>query len=58
MTDAAAVHLKVPESFNFKLVRDRYRDMYQVIGDMGILTASAQIRSSGWKMFAWVYTQA
>jgi uncharacterized protein (DUF2252 family) len=37
------------DSFNFKLVRDAYRDLYQVINDMAILTASAQIRSSGWK---------
>ena len=37
------------DSFNFKLVRDAYRDLYQVIHDMGMLTASAQIRSSGWK---------
>jgi uncharacterized protein (DUF2252 family) len=37
------------DSFDFKLVRDAYRDLYQVIHDMGILTASAQIRSSGWK---------
>ena len=37
------------DSFDFKLVRDAYRDLYQIIHDMGILTASAQIRSSGWK---------
>jgi uncharacterized protein (DUF2252 family) len=37
------------DSFDFKLVRDAYRDLYQVIHDMGVLTASAQIRSSGWK---------
>jgi len=37
------------DSFDFKLVRDAYRDLYQVIHDMGLLTASAQIRSSGWK---------
>jgi uncharacterized protein (DUF2252 family) len=37
------------DSFDFKLVRDAYRDLYQVINDMAILTASAQIRSSGWK---------
>src|SRR5258708_37719310 len=35
------------DSFNFKLVRDAYRDLYQVIHDMGLLTASAQMRSSG-----------
>ena len=37
------------DSFDFKLVRDQYRDLYQVIHDMALLTASAQIRSSGWK---------
>ncbi len=37
------------DSFDFKLVRDQYRDLYQVIDDMATLTASAQIRSSGWK---------
>lgn len=37
------------DTFDFKLVRDAYRDIYQVIHDMAILTASAQIRSSGWK---------
>jgi uncharacterized protein (DUF2252 family) len=37
------------DTFNFKLIRDAYRDIYQVINDMAILTASAQIRSSGWK---------
>jgi uncharacterized protein (DUF2252 family) len=37
------------DSFDFKLVRDAYRDLYQIIHDMGVLTAAAQIRSSGWK---------
>src|SRR5450432_13321 len=37
------------DSFDFRLVRDAYRDLYQIINDMGVLTASAQIRSSGWK---------
>jgi uncharacterized protein (DUF2252 family) len=37
------------DSFDFKLVRDAYRDLYQFIHDMAVLTASAQIRSSGWK---------
>jgi uncharacterized protein (DUF2252 family) len=37
------------DSFNFKLIRDQYRDIFQVIDDMATLTASAQIRSSGWK---------
>lgn len=35
------------DSINFKLLRDRYRDMYSVIDSMAILTASAQLRSSG-----------
>ena len=37
------------DGFNFKLIRDRYRDIYQVISEMGALTASAQLRSSGWR---------
>jgi uncharacterized protein (DUF2252 family) len=37
------------DSFDFKFVRDAYRDLYQVTHDMAVLTASAQIRSSGWK---------
>ena len=37
----------VKDSINFKLIRERYRDIYQVIDDMAILTASAQLRSSG-----------
>ncbi len=37
------------DSFDFKFVRDRYRDLFQIIDDMATLTASAQIRSSGWK---------
>jgi uncharacterized protein (DUF2252 family) len=35
------------DSINFKLLRNRYRDMYQVIANMGMLTASAQLRSAG-----------
>jgi len=35
------------DSINFKLLRNRYRDMYRVISDMGLLTASAQLRSAG-----------
>ena len=31
----------------FGVIKDRYRDIYQVIGDMAMLTASAQLRSSG-----------
>ncbi len=37
------------DGFNFKLIRDRYRDIYQVISEMASLTASAQLRSSGWR---------
>jgi len=35
------------DSINFNLIKDRYRDIYQVISDMALLTASAQLRSSG-----------
>jgi hypothetical protein len=35
------------DSINFRLLRDRYRDMYSVIDSMAMLTASAQLRSSG-----------
>jgi len=35
------------DSINFNLIKDRYRDIYQVIDDMAMLTASAQLRSSG-----------
>ncbi|XZF12355.1 DUF2252 domain-containing protein [Chitinophagaceae bacterium MMS25-I14] len=34
-------------NINFQLVKDQYRDMYQVIDDMAMLTASSQLRSSG-----------
>jgi uncharacterized protein (DUF2252 family) len=37
----------VKDSINFSLIKDRYRDIYQVIDDMAMLTASAQLRSSG-----------
>ncbi len=37
----------VKDSINFKLVKKNYRDIYQVIDDMAILTASSQLRSSG-----------
>ena len=37
----------VKDSIDFKLIRDQYRDMYRVIDDMAMLTASAQLRSSG-----------
>jgi len=35
------------DNINFKLLKDRYRDMCRVIADMGMLTASAQLRSCG-----------
>ncbi|UAY51231.1 DUF2252 family protein [Ferruginibacter albus] len=35
------------DSINFKLLKKNYRDMYQVIDDMAMLTASSQLRSSG-----------
>jgi len=35
------------DSIDFKLISNRYRDIYRVIDDMGLLTASAQLRSSG-----------
>ena len=35
------------DSINFELIKDRYRDIHQVIDDMAILAASSQIRSSG-----------
>jgi uncharacterized protein (DUF2252 family) len=37
----------VKDSINFKVLKDQYRDMYQVIDDMAALVASAQLRSSG-----------
>jgi uncharacterized protein (DUF2252 family) len=35
------------DSINFKLIKKEYRSMYRVIDDMGMLTASSQLRSSG-----------
>ena len=35
------------DNINFELIKDRYRDIYQVIDDMAILTGSSQLRSSG-----------
>jgi uncharacterized protein (DUF2252 family) len=35
------------DKVNFELIKDRYRDVYQVIDDMALLTASSQLRSSG-----------
>jgi uncharacterized protein (DUF2252 family) len=37
----------VKDTIKFKLLKEDYRNMYQVIDDMGMLTASAQLRSSG-----------
>jgi len=35
------------DRIDFDLIKERYRDIYQVIDDMAALTASAQLRSSG-----------
>lgn len=35
------------DKIKFRLIQDQYRDIYQVIDDMALLTASAHIRSSG-----------
>jgi uncharacterized protein (DUF2252 family) len=35
------------DRINFELIKDRYRDIYQVIDDMALLTASSQLRCSG-----------
>ncbi|HSZ87465.1 MAG TPA: DUF2252 family protein [Puia sp.] len=35
------------DSINFKLIKKEYRNIYQVIHDMAMLTASSQLRSSG-----------
>lgn len=37
----------VKDTIKFKLIRDEYRDIYQVIDDMGLLTASSHLRSGG-----------
>lgn len=37
----------VKDTLEFKMIKDQYRDIYQVINDMAVLTASSQIRSSG-----------
>ncbi|RZM29604.1 MAG: DUF2252 domain-containing protein [Pedobacter sp.] len=37
----------VKDTIRFKLIRDQYRDIIQVIDDMAVLTASSQLRSSG-----------
>jgi uncharacterized protein (DUF2252 family) len=37
----------VKDTIKFKLLSDDYRGMYQVISDMGALTASAQLRCGG-----------
>jgi len=37
----------VKDTIKFKLLKEDYRNMYQVIDDMGVLTASSQLRSSG-----------
>lgn len=35
------------DSIDFRLLKDRYRDMYSVISSMAMLTASSHLRSSG-----------
>ena len=35
------------DRINFEVIKDRYRDIYQVIDDMAQLAASSQLRSSG-----------
>jgi uncharacterized protein (DUF2252 family) len=37
----------VKDTIRFKLIKDQYRDMYEVIYDMAVLTASSQLRSGG-----------
>lgn len=37
----------VKDTLKFKLIKEEYRKLYQVIDDMGMLTASSQMRSSG-----------
>jgi uncharacterized protein (DUF2252 family) len=37
----------VKDTLKFKLLKDEYRDLYQVIDDMATLTASSQLRSGG-----------
>jgi uncharacterized protein (DUF2252 family) len=35
------------DTLKFKLIKDSYRNLYQVIDDMAVLTASSQLRSGG-----------
>jgi uncharacterized protein (DUF2252 family) len=35
------------DTLRFKLIKDNYRNLYQVIDDMAVLTASAHLRSGG-----------
>ena len=35
------------DKIDFLVIKDRYADIRQIIGEMGMLTASAQLRSSG-----------
>ncbi len=37
----------VKDTIKFKMIKDDYRDLYQVIDDMAVLTASSQLRSGG-----------
>lgn len=37
----------VKDTLTFRMIKDNYRDIYQVIHDMAVLTASSQLRSGG-----------
>lgn len=37
----------VKDTLKFKMIKDQYRHLYQVIDDMAVLTASSQLRSGG-----------
>jgi len=37
----------VKDTLEFKMIKDQYRDLYQVVDDMAVLTASSQLRSGG-----------
>jgi len=37
----------VKDTLAFKMIKDNYKDIYQVIDDMAMLTASSQLRSGG-----------
>jgi uncharacterized protein (DUF2252 family) len=37
----------VKDTLKFKMIKDDYRELYQVVDDMALLTASSQLRSGG-----------